>query len=329
MQKKTVRWGIIGLGRIAHKFVKDLLLLPNVELYAVASRTPEKAALFAAQYQSKLYFDDYETMLKACSTELDVVYIATPHVGHYEATMLCLKYKVGVLCEKPFAMHQQQVQQMITLAAQQNTYLMEALWTRFLPTTLRIVELIQSGVIGKIKSIQADFGFYSTFDENSRIFNKKLGGGALLDVGIYPVFLSYLLLGKPKDIMAKAVFGKTEIDETTMAILSYENEQLAFIHTNIIGKTPTEALIYGEKGMIHWHGRFHEPTKGFTLKVYDEYEQFFPFEWTSGGYDYEAKAVCEDIVNEKVQNELWTWQNSLDLIGILDAIRQKIGLSYS
>ena len=320
-------WGIIGPGRIARKFAKDLLLLPNAKLNAVASRDLVRAELFASQFNIPYIYDSYEAMLDNCP-DLDVVYVATPHVGHLAAAMLCLERGIAVLCEKPLAMNAQEVELMIACAKKHNVFLMEAMWTRFLLTIHKCLEIIALGTIGKVKSIQADFGFYTDFNPESRIFNKKLGGGSLLDVGIYPVFLTYLLLGKPKNIIAKASFTTTGVDETTAAIMTYEDNEIAIIHSSIIGKTPTEGLIYGEKGMIHLHGRFHEPNKGFTLKVYDEYEKKFPFNWKSGGYDYEATEVMECLSQEKKESNLWSWQNSLELMQILDSIRHEIGLKY-
>jgi predicted dehydrogenase len=266
-------------------------------------------------------------MLRNCP-EIDVVYVATPHVGHAAATLLCLQHQVAVLCEKPLGMNASEVEKMITCAQENNTFFMEAMWSRFLPTIHKMLEIIALGTIGDVKTVQSDFGFYTDFNPKSRLFDKDLGGGSLLDVGIYPVFLSYLLLGKPTNIMAKATFTSTNVDESCVAILSYEANKMAIIHSSVIGKTPTEGLIYGEKGMIHLQGRFHEPNKGFMLKVYDQYEEFFPFEWTSGGYDYEAAEVMRCLEVGKTQSELWSWQNSLDVIGILDKIRKAIGLEY-
>lgn len=324
---KTFNWGIIGPGRIAHKFAKDLSLLPNAKLHAVASRDESKARAFAQAYDAPFAFGSYEKMLDECP-DLDVVYIATPHVSHAELSKLCLNKKVAVLCEKPSAMNFEEVTSIVETAKANHTFFMEAMWSRFLPTTLKYLEIINLGTIGTIKSIQADFGFYTTFDPQNRVFNKALGGGSLLDVGIYPVFLTYLLLGKPKEIIAKAKLSSTEVDETTMAIFDYKNGQKAMIHSSTIGKTPTEGLIYGEKGMIHLHGRFHEPNRGFSLKVYDEFEQFYPFEWDSLGYKYEAQEVMQCLENKKKESDLWSWQNSLDLIEILDNIRKEIGLKY-
>ncbi len=320
-------WGIIGPGRIAHKFAKDLQRLPNAKLHAVASRDYERAKNFATAYDIPYIYGSYEAMLAECP-DLDVIYVATPHVGHLAATLLCLERGVAVLCEKPLAMNAQEVEMMVACAKKNQTFLMEAMWSRFLPTILKVLKIIELGTIGAIKTVQSDFGFYTDFNPENRIFNKNLGGGSLLDVGIYPIFLSYLLLGKPKNILAKATFTTTGVDETMAAIFSYDHHQMAIIHSSVIGKTPTEGFIYGEKGMIHLQGRFHEPNAGFLLKVYDEYEKFYPFDWESGGYDYEATEVMRCLAEKRTESNLWSWQNSLDLMQILDWVRKEIGLEY-
>lgn len=324
---KTYNWGIIGPGKIANKFASDLRHLPNAKLHAVASRAQSRAESFATTFNIPYIFDSYESMVKNCP-DIDIVYVATPHVGHFQATKLCLEHKIAVLCEKPLGMNAQEVNELMNCAEKNQTFFMEAFWTRFLPTTLSYLNLIEQGVIGKIKFVQADFGFFTTFDEGSRLFKKSLGGGSLLDVGIYPIFLTYLLLGKPNDIFAKATFTDTGVDETTTAIFSYKKGELANVMSSCLNKTPTEAMIYGEKGMIHVHGRFHEPTRGFTLKIYDQGEKYYPFDWFSAGYHYEAEEVMKCLGAQKIQSELWSWQNSFDLISILDEIRAKIGLTY-
>jgi predicted dehydrogenase len=327
LKMKKYKWGVIGPGRIAHKFLNDLKRLPNVELYAVAGRDKQRANDFATQHAIPHAFGNPSEMLEKCP-DLDVVYVATPHVGHLAATLLCLEKGVAVLCEKPLGMNAQEVATMIECAQKHNTFFMEAMWSRFLPTIRKMLEIIELGEIGAVKTVQADFGFYTNFNPKSRLFDKKLGGGSLLDVGIYPVFLSYLLLGNPTEIIAKATFTSTEVDETCAAILTYGKHKLAMIHSSVSEKTPTEGFIYGEKGMIHLHGRFHEPNAGFTLKVYDNYEKFFPFNWESGGYDYQAAEVMQCLNEGKIQSTLWSWQNSYDVISILDSIRKEIGLEY-
>ncbi|MEL7223091.1 MAG: Gfo/Idh/MocA family oxidoreductase, partial [Bacteroidota bacterium] len=185
---KTYNWGIIGPGKIAHQFAKDLAVVPGARLSAVLSRNMERATAFAANYQAPHAYDQLGDFL-ACA-ELDVVYIATPHNSHAEYTMACLNANKPVLCEKPWAMNLTEAHEMVALARAKKVFLMEAIWTRFLPDTKKILSLIEEGVIGEIQSIKADFGFRYEGPDSSRLLNPALGGGALLDIGIYPAFLS-------------------------------------------------------------------------------------------------------------------------------------------
>src|SRR6187402_265920 len=195
--KKKIRWGILGCGKIANKFATDLQLIEDAELVAVASRDVEKGKAFASLFHARLNFNTYEAL--ASCDEVDVIYIATPHGFHLEHTSLCLQHSKAVLCEKPMAINSKQVKEMIDLAQKQKVFLMEAFWTKFLPQYQKVVELIQAGEIGTIKMIEADFGFKATSPTPQRLYDVALGGGALLDVGIYPVFLALSLLGRPNE----------------------------------------------------------------------------------------------------------------------------------
>src|SRR5688500_1806251 len=195
---KTYKWGIIGPGKIAEKFGEALLNCPNTELWAVASRDKERARLFAIKYNASKYYDQYEDLVN--DEEIDVVYVATPHTFHRSHALLCLEKKKAVLCEKPLSVNYQSALEMITVAKENKVFLMEAMWTRFLPAIREVIRLIESGEIGKVVFIRADFGFSFPDDKESRIYNMKLGGGSLLDIGVYPLFLALYLLGEPDAI---------------------------------------------------------------------------------------------------------------------------------
>jgi predicted dehydrogenase len=322
---KPILWGIIGLGKIAEKFASDLLTIPNAKLHAVASSSSlEKAKKFAEKYQVSHYFDSYEAIFQA---KLDVIYIATPHTLHAENTILCLTNKVAVLCEKPFAMNLQQVQKMVDLAQKNEVFLMEALWTRFIPAIRKTIQLIEDGRIGKIKSIQADFGFLAPFQPEKRTLNPELGGGALLDIGIYPAYLSLLLLGYPSEVQAASIIGKTGVDETTSFIFKYGNEATAVLNCSFATRTPTEAYIFGEKGYIKIHSRFIE-AKAITLYEEEKEPETFTFERNTWGYNFEAEEVMKCLKDNKKQSDLMPHSMSIQLIKILDEIRQKTGIYY-
>jgi predicted dehydrogenase len=325
--KKTFNWGIIGCGRIAHKFANDVKTIDGARIYAVATRSLDKAMNFAKTYNAPHALDSYQALLKV--EDVDAVYIATPHVLHAENAIMCLKAKMPVLCEKPLAMNARQVSQMIAAAEANNTFLMEALWTRFMPPINKVLELIQAGEIGELHSVKADFGFAAEYKPEGRLFDPALGGGSLLDIGIYPVFLALLLFGKPEHIDARAVLGPTQVDNICGMLLKFPGDKIAILDSTILSDTKTEAFIYGSKGHIHIHSRWHEMTS-LSLQLKGEGEaQNFEFENKCLGYRYEAEEVMRCVASGKKQSERMPHAFSTLLIKTLDAIRQKAGIVYS
>lgn len=324
--RKIFNWGIIGCGRIAHKFAKDIQTIPGAAIHAVATRSLANAKNFAQAYNAPHALDSSEELLKV--EGLDAVYIATPHVLHAENAIMALNAKMPVLCEKPLAMNAGEVSQMVAAARTNNTFLMEALWTRFMPPVNKVLELIEADEIGEINYVKADFGFAAEFKPEGRLFDPDLGGGSLLDIGIYPVFLALLLFGKPETIDARAIFGSTGVDNVCGMLLKFPGEKLAILDSTITSDTGTEAFIYGSKGTIHIHARWHAMTSlTLHLKGTGE-EQQFEFEKKSLGYSYEAEEVMRCITDGKKQSEAMPHAFSLLLIETLDAIRHKAGIVY-
>ncbi|WP_188112136.1 Gfo/Idh/MocA family protein [Aquimarina sp. RZ0] len=324
-QKESINWGILGCGKIAHKFAEDLMTIHNASLYAVASRDQKKAMRFAKIYNTSIYYGDYNDLVT--DPLIDVIYIATPHVFHYDHTLLCLGHKKAVLCEKPFAMNEYQVKEMIAVSKENQVFLMEALWTYFLPHYEYVLELIKSNKLGAVKSLKADFGFASTFDPEGRLFNKKLGGGSLLDVGIYPLFAALSLLGFPEEIAAKATFGKTAIDENCTMELTYKNEMSASLYSSITEETKTEAIIELEKGTITINSRFHEPSS-IHIQEHNKKSELLEFPVHTNGYNFEALHVQEMLQQGNTESTIMTFDKSLQLIRLLDKVREKINLQY-
>ena len=322
---KAFNWGIIGLGKIAGKFAEDLQAIPGAKLYAVASRSIKNANEFGERFNVPHRYGAYAEIFK--NKNIDAVYIATPHVYHCENTIMCLEHQVPVLCEKPFAMNSEQVRRMVSLARFQKTFLMEALWTRFLPTTLQVLKWIKANKIGKINGLKADFGFQAAYDPKSRLFNPDLGGGSLLDVGIYPVFLSLLVLGKPRQIKAMASLSKSGIDEACAMILKYDKNKMAILDSSIVSDTETTATIFGEKGNIKINSRWHEPTS-LTLTMKGKKPKDFFFDFQSRGYHYEALEVMNCLKKGKIESDLLPHDFSLDLMEMLDEIRMEAGIYY-
>jgi predicted dehydrogenase len=327
---KTCNWGIIGPGKIARKFADDLKLLPNARLHAVASTSLERAQTFAAEYGAPHAFGRYEDLVRC--PDLDIVYVATPHVSHCENALLCLENKIPVLCEKPFAMNAADARRMVAAARQNRVFLMEALWTRFIPAVNRAFELVEKGEIGELHTVKADFGFAMPFDAHSRVFNKALGGGSLLDIGIYPALLALFLFGKPDpaDIRAAATFTQTDVDESCSFIFQFPKNRLALGHSTIAANTPVEAWLYGREGTIYLHPRWHH-TDRLTVSRYEnrtENKRDLHLPYEGWGYSFEAAHVMQCLENEMLESDKVPLDFTLDLVETLDAVRERVGLTY-
>lgn len=321
---KKIKWGIIGLGKIAGKFAGDLEDVEDATLYGVASRNLDKAEEFKDEFDAKKAYGSYDEILK--DPEVDVIYVATPHVYHAEITKSCIDHGKSVLCEKPFAMNRSEVEEMISLAKQKNVFLMEALWTKFLPHFQDVQQKIKNNEYGKIKSIKADFGFEAEYDPSKRLFNKELGGGSLLDIGIYPVFLAYDLLGMPENIEAKATFSETGVDDSCEITFSYPDGVKAELLSTFKEKTDTIGEIEMEDGQITLMSRFHEPTS--VKYEWNGRTEIRDFGATGKGYSFEAAHVTKMLQEGKTESDVMTFQDSLNLISLLDSIREKINLEY-
>jgi predicted dehydrogenase len=223
--KKKYKWGILAPGKMSAKFTKGLKLLDNVELYAVGSRDAERAKQFAKEFGFKKSYGSYEEL--AMDPELEIVYIASPHSHHREHTLLCLKHKKAVICEKAFALNAVEVREMIREAATQEVFLMEALWPPFQPIYRKTREILQTGIPGKIIHMNARFSFQTPFDPVDRKFNLALGGGSLLDIGIYPVIDALNFMGVPSQVMAKASFSPTGSENSITKIFGYDDGRRA------------------------------------------------------------------------------------------------------
>jgi predicted dehydrogenase len=321
---KTIGWGIVGLGNIAHSFAKDLALVPDGRLVAVASRNAEKAVEFGGQYGSNQCFGSYKELFE--NKEVDVVYIATPHTFHEELSIIAMNMGKNVLCEKPLGVNATQVKTMIAAANRNNVFLMEALWSRFNPAIQKVKQLISEGAIGKVGYLQADFAFPGLErSEEGRILNPALAGGSLLDIGIYPIFLAYLILGKPEKIRAASNFYKTGVEIQTSMIFEYSSAQ-AILYSGLTSKSEMRAEISGHTGTICLEPRWHE-TQAYSL-TRDGDTQHFKITKTGKGYAHEIKEVHSCLRGGQKESELWSHANSLELIGIMDEIRDLTGISF-
>lgn len=320
-----IKWGIIGLGKIAHTFAQDLLRAPHTELAAVASRSAEKARKFATDFQVPAHYASYQNFIE--NAEVDVVYIATPHPFHVALSQSCLQNGKAVLCEKPLAMNAAQLEQLINTAETSRKFLMEGLWTRFMPSFQKAVALIANGVLGEINHLEADFGFQAKYSTTGRLFNKQLGGGSLLDIGIYPLFLSLSVLGQPKSIKAQADFSPTGVDESCTIHLEYPRGASAHLHSTFAKHTPTQATIVGEKGHLIVQPRFHQ-SQHLSLHINGREVQHFELPYRGNGYIAEIEEVNSCLRKGLSESPKLPHSFSLKLCQLLDAVRNEINLIY-
>ncbi len=323
MKNENLKWGIIGLGKIAHNFVKDFFLVQDATLRAVASRSLKKAKSFAADYNIQEAYGSYQALFD--DPKIDVIYIATPHNSHMDLSIQAMKAGKHVLCEKPLAINKSQVKKMLAVAKQNKVFLMEAFWSRFNPTIIEVSEKIKNGVIGDVNYLNADFNFKATFDPNSRLFDPELAGGALLDVGVYPIFLAYLLFGKPKSIAASSLFSETGVDVQTAMQFKFEN-RLANLMCGLNSKSDMIAKIHGEKGSIFIDARWHEAS-GYRIEKNEESTQHSKPK-LGKGYAYEIMECINCISLGNIESKSWSHQDSMNLISICDEVRKLIGLKY-
>lgn len=322
---KKVRWGVMGLGKIANKFVSDLQLSNNAVLHGVASRDIQKAKQFSQKYNAIIYYGSYEEL--ASDPEIDVIYVATPHVFHFEHTMLCFRNGKSVLCEKPLGINADEVETMVNEAKSRKLFLMEGLWTRFIPATEKLIQLLDEKVIGDLISVRADFGFKGDLNLEGRVYNKSLGGGALLDIGIYPIYLSLLVLGIPIRIQAMSRMMETGVDSYCAMLFDYKNSRKAMLECTLEADTPIEAFIYGSKGFIKMHSRFHH-TEKISLYQNKELKAEFDLIYEGNGYLYEIEEVIKCVKNNCLESDKLPHGMSLSLIMLMDKVREEIGLTY-
>lgn len=321
--KNKIKWGIIGLGNIAHQFATDLKLIEEAELIAVASRNIDKAGEFAITHDCAKFYGSYDALFE--DENVDIVYIATPHDSHAQLSIQAMKSGKHVLCEKPLALSYKDALQMVEASKKYNKFFMEAFWTRFIPSIQEVLNKVKNSEIGEIKYINADFAFINR-ELGTRLTDKKLGGGALYDIGVYPLFLSYVALGIPKEIIAKSTYHTTGVDLQTTMILQYESAQ-AVLHAGLVSASDMKATISGTLGRIDINSAWFM-TEGYSIFI-DGHEEKFNIPNIGKGYAHEAIECHTCIKNNQIESSLWSHQNSLDLSKITEEVRIQIGLEFS
>ena len=319
-----IRWGVVGPGAIATSFADAMQLTDGGTIVAVASRSAERAAVFGDRYAIPARYGDYESL--AADPEVDVVYVATPQSRHEPDTLSLLRAGKHVLCEKPFALNARQAATMVEEARSRGLFLMEAIWSRFLPAYRSLVEVIGEGRIGEPLLVEADFGFRRPLEPEHRLFDLALGGGGLLDLGIYPLQLCSLVLGTPEHVVADGVVGETGVDEVVAAVLRHHGGRLGVVKAAIRVGMSCTARISGTEGWIDLPAFMHCPssltvtTSAGPERIDGSYE--------GNGLQFEIEEVHRCLAEGSIESPVMPLDETRALAGTLDAIRAQVGVVY-
>jgi predicted dehydrogenase len=324
--KDRINWGIVGTGGISNNFTRGLRDAKGACLYAAASRNRETAEAFAAKYGFEKSYGDYRAMLE--DPALDVIYIGVPHVAHREIALAAFRAKKAVLCEKPVSINAGELSEMIAEARANGVFFMEAMWTRFVPPLVKVREWLDSGIIGELRMVQANFCFSAPFNPQGRLYNIELGGGALLDAGVYPVSLASFVFGgkKPEALRSMMYIGKTGVDEEVSALISYGGPRMAAVSAAISTAGVNDGWIYGTQGRIHLPDFVFSHSA--DLQLYGRYNYHYEPEFFSNGYNYEAEEVMNCLRAGKLESETLSLSESLVIMETMDQIRAQGGLRY-
>ena len=323
--KKTFNWGIIGTGGIANAFAKDLELLDNHMVTAVLSRTIRNAEIFSNNLDNCKAYDDIDNFLK--DEEICAVYIATPNTLHCIQTIKSLEAKIPVLCEKPFAMNFEEANKMIECSKLNSTTLLDGMWMRYLPHIAKLKNLLSKNTIGKVESIFSCHGQNLKWSDNPRLWTKELGGGALLDLGIYVVSFCHMVAGSPNEILASSNFNYEGVDSKTSMVFKYDNGVVANLSCSMYDSQPNRAIISGSDGYIEIDHTFYTPT---TIKLYKSNNEVVEYKNNYKGHGLRQQAICmeECVLNNQIESDKMTHKDTLEVIKIMDKVRDKIGLFF-
>ncbi|MGV9253752.1 Gfo/Idh/MocA family protein [Streptomyces sp. NPDC003697] len=328
MTEQKVRWGILATGGIAAAFTADLVDLPDADVVAVASRRQESATAFAERFGIPRAYGTWEQLAR--DADVDVVYVATPHSAHRVAAGLCLEAGRHVLCEKPFTLNLREAEELAGLARRHGRFLMEAMWMYCNPLVRRLKALVDDGAIGEVRTVRADFGLEGPFPSAHRLRNPALGGGALLDLGVYPVSFAQLLLGEPSDVTGRAVLSPEGVDLQTGVLLSWDSGALASVHCSITGGTGTTASVTGSRGRIDVPAGFFHPERFVLHRDGRDPEEFAadPADGPRTSLRHEALEVMRALRAGETESPLVPLDGTLAVMRTLDAVRQRIGVRY-
>ena len=322
---KPIRWGILSTGKIAASLAETLKKHKGAELLAVGSRQKKSAEQFGRQFDIPRRYANYQDLVN--DPDVDVVYVATPHNLHHQNTLIALEAGKHVLCEKSFALNAAQSREMIAAARRKKLFLMEAMWMRFIPATIKLLELLKKGTIGEVRALRAEFGIDPGVGPEHRLLNLNLAGGSLLDVGVYPVALAHLVFGRPQSVATRAHIGPTGVDEQAGMVFGYPGGRIASLLTAVTTAMTQTAFIYGTKGYIQIHPFFWH-SKRLTVYRKNRPPQAVPAPYSGTGYQFEVEEVMRSIRAGKLQSDLWPLSETLAVMETMDTIRAQWGLRY-
>lgn len=318
------RWAIIGTGGIARAFTEDLKRLDGHEVVAVGSRTIDSAQAFATQFPGITPYESYEELVGA---DVDAVYVATPHPMHHENALLAMRAGKPVLCEKAFTVNAREARDLVAYSQEHRIPLMEGMWSRFLPHIKLIQQIIAEGVLGEITNVIADHGQYIPYERAPRLWEPDLGGGALLDLGIYPLTLAHLMLGSPTSIRSDATLTNKGVDLNTSIILRYKEGAHALLSCTMAARGKVGAMIAGSKARIEIDGSFFAPTS-FRVIAREGVTTEYPNTYEGIGLREEAAEFARIVRAGEIESPLMSHQASIKLMEIMDEIREQIGVKY-
>jgi predicted dehydrogenase len=321
----VVRWGILGTGKISRAFANALKDTPGAVLAAVASRDLANAQSFGGEFGAAAAYGSYQELVDAQG--IDLVYIGTPHPMHAENALMALHAGKGVLCEKPFTMNLREAEQVVALARSKKLFLMEAMWTRYLPVLAEVRRVIDSGEIGQVAQVVADFGFKASAGPEHRVFNPALGGGAMLDLGIYPLSVAAALLGPVASVRAQAEMGPTGVDIQTGFTLMHEGGGMSACSCSLQARTPCELTVSGERGHIRMNTMFHR-AQSITVTLDDGSSRTIDTPYLGNGYVHEAIEAQRCFTAGLTESPGMTLDETLALMGVMDEVRRQVGLTY-
>ncbi|WP_432096176.1 Gfo/Idh/MocA family protein [Streptomyces sp. bgisy100] len=325
MQDVRVRWGILGTGGIAASFTAQLLELPGAEVVAVGSRSTGTARGFAERFGIPRAYGSWAGL--AADDGVDVVYVAVPHSAHRAAAGLCLEAGRAVLCEKAFTLNAREADELVELARERRRFMMEAMWTYCNPVMRRMVEIVTDGAIGEIRSVHADFGLPGPYGPAHRLRDPARGGGALLDLGVYPVSLAHLVLGEPSEVQGRAELTPEGVDANTGMLLGWDSGAVALLSCSITADTPMTAAVTGTAGRIEFPRGFFYPDR-FVLHRPGREPEEFALEGRRNSLRHEALEVMRCLRAGETESPLVPLDGSRAVMRTLDAVRGRIGVRY-